>query len=808
MRALHACGCRKMRATAKLVLPQDVAVAPVAALPAALGPRVSDESGDFYVTRARTRSGSIVVDAQTAALLEHFRVPSTVIDAVMAFSGANNLDPMSTLDDAFTVLADLVAAKVLVPTESSLAHPIASSFSAGQSVENVEILGLIHLLDDTEVYRGRLPDGGIVALKIVGSNIRPNTTRSIHHEAHVLSRLDGTVTPRLLAGGRLDGRSFIVTTWHSGVDLYRAATEAHALPGPGHTETILKLAERILRAYAHIHSQGALHGDVHPRNILVDESDEITVIDFGMAIMPAAGAAGLHGGIDLFQAPEIAEADLHSEQAPAPTIASELYSIGALLYFLLTGGHTHSFSLQKDVMLQQLVGEPPLPFSHHGADNFTCLEDCIGRALRKDPADRFSSMDEMLESFLQSLEHEPVVGPAPDRFVDDPSRLLLDNVLNRFRVPGSLYAEGLEAPTGSITYGAAGIAHFLLRVARSRDDEVLLAAADQWATRAASEISTSGAFWNVERGIIPEILGHSSLFHHAAGIHCVQALIAHARGDDVGLQRAVDAYCTASERCDQIDVAFGRSGLLIGCAMLLAVAPPHLAASLMTLGHKLSSDIWTQLDAQPPLPENATLTTLGAAHGWCGYLFATMRWCETSGTELPAQLPDRLQQLASLGQPSGRGMYWPRKIPGVASNDLLSASWCNGSAGYVHLWTMACKLVGPGFGFERLARKAAWHCCEAVADAPGDLCCGLAGRAYALLQLHRFTGESAWLDRARAIAKHAVASPKIPPNRLNSFFHGDIGIALLTADLTAPKFACMPLFEDEHWPRQGTSFVI
>ncbi len=69
-----------------------------------------------------------------------------------------------------------------------------------------------------------------MALKIVGSNIRPNTTRSIHHEAHVLSRLDGTVTPRLLAGGRLDGRSFIVTTWHSGVDLYRAATEAHALP--------------------------------------------------------------------------------------------------------------------------------------------------------------------------------------------------------------------------------------------------------------------------------------------------------------------------------------------------------------------------------------------------------------------------------------------------------------------------------------------------------------------------------------------------------------------------------------------------
>ena len=621
----------------------------------------------------------------------------------------------------------------------------------------------------------------------------------------MLSRLDGKVTPRLLAGGRLDGRSFIVTTWHSGVDLYRAAAEAHALPGPGRTEAILKIAERILRAYAHIHSQGALHGDVHPRNILVDESDEITILDFGMAVMPAAGAAGLHGGIDLFQAPEIAEADLHSEQTPTPTIASELYSIGALLYFLLTGGHTHSFSLQKDVMLRQLVGEPPLPFSHHGADHLACLEDCIGHALRKRPADRFSSIDEMLESFLRSLERGPVVGPALDCFVDDPSRMMLENALNRFRVPGPLYAEGLEAPTGSVTYGAAGIAHFLLRVARSRDDEALLAAADQWVTRAASEISAPGAFWNVARGIVPEILGHSSLFHHAAGIHCVQALIAHARGDDVGLQRAIEAYCTASERCDQIDVAFGRSGLLIGCAMLLAIAPRHLAGSLLASGHRLLGDIWTQLDGQPPLPENATLKTLGAAHGWCGYLFATMRWCEASGAAFPAQLPDRLQQLASLGQLSGRGIFWPRKIQDVASNDLLSASWCNGTAGYVHLWIMACKLVGPDFGFEQLARKAAWHCCDGASDAPGDLCCGLAGRAYALLLLHRFTGEAAWLDRARVLAKHAIASPKIPPNRLNSYFHGDIGAALLAADMAAPEFACMPLFEDEHWPRQTAS---
>lgn len=798
-----------MNATTRLLLPEDVALAPVANLPSELGRRVSNDSGDFYVTRARTRSGSIIVDAQTAALLTHFRSPSTVVDAILAYCHANELDPMRTLVAAFAMLSELVAARVLVPAESILAQPIASSLSVGEFVGDVEILEAIHLLDDTEVYRGRSADGTAVALKIVGANIRRTTTATIHNEANVLSCLDGKVSPRLLAAGRLDGRSFIVTTWHSGVDLYRAVAEAHVLPEPERSDTLLKLAEHVLRSYAQLHSQGVLHGDVHPRNIVVDESDKITVLDFGLAVMPAAGTMGLHGGIDLFLAPEIARANLASVEVPLASLASEQYSIGALLYFLFTGAHTHSFSLQQDAMLSQVVNEPPQPFSHHRADRFFCLEGCLNRALEKDPADRFSSLDEMLQSFLQASPRRQLVGAtySVSHSTDVQSQLVLDNVLSRLRVPERLYRDGLEAPTGSITYGAAGIAYFLLRIARSRDDETLLAAADQWLTRAASAISSDATFWNAERGIVPEVLGQSSLFHHACGIHCVQALIAHARGDDVAQQHALEAYAAACALCDQLDVAFGRSGLLIGCAMLLDIAPQHLECdALLALGQRLLHGIWVQLDAYPPL-ERVSQATLGAAHGWCGYLFATMRWCEASGAAVPPRLVERLQQLAALGQPSGRGMLWPRKIQHTATTGILSASWCNGAAGYVHLWTTAYELLGSDFQFERLARMAAWHSYDGSSDAPGDLCCGLAGRAYALLRLHGSTGESVWLARARVMAERAAASPGLTSNRLNSLFHGDLGIALLVADLAAPEFACMPFFDSEHWSKRAPSLA-
>lgn len=86
---------------------------------------------------------------------------------------------------------------------------------------------------------------------------------------------------------------------------------------------------------------------------------------------------------------------------------------------------------------------------------------------------------------------------------------------------------------------------------------------------------------------------------------------------------------------------------------------------------------------------------------------------------------------------------------------------------------------------------AAWSAYEAPA-APGDLCCGFAGRAYALLTLHRQTDERHWLARARAIADPAATSVRADSLRRNSLYKGDVGVALLAADLQAPEYACMP----------------
>ena len=105
-----------------------------------------------------------------------------------------------------------------------------------------------------------------------------------------------------------------------------------------------------------------------------------------------------------------------------------------------------------------------------------------------------------------------------------------------------------------------------------------------------------------------------------------------------------------------------------------------------------------------------------------------------------------------------------------------------------------------------LAERAAWD--AYLTPAIGQLCCGLAGQAYALLELYRHTGERRWLTAATELAACAAvgvtasvaagmaadvaagAGGYIP----GSLHKGELGIAVLAADLTRPEIASMPFF--------------
>jgi predicted Ser/Thr protein kinase len=370
---------------------------------------------------------------------------------------------------------------------------------------------------------------------------------------------------------------------------------------------------------------------------------------------------------------------------------------------------------------------------------------------------------------------------------------LLARTLERLRTAGGAAAPHLPPlPSGGIARGLAGVPLALLCLARARRESGLLAAADRWITAAV------GACRQGE--LAPDPDGAVSPFRSATGLWSVEALIAGALGDRSRLERALAELAAAARPAINPDLYFGRLGLLLACALLYESCPEgpeqKPAAALRTLGEEITSDVWRELDALPPIAHQPRETNLGLAHGWAGFLSATLAFHRATGSPLPPRLRDRLGELAGQAVPWGRGMRWrwPLSDPWPGPMPTM-AGWCNGSAGMVFLWSQAYRIFAEPEWLE-LARKAAWDTWDAPAPPGiGGLCCGLAGRSYALLSLYRLGEGRVWLERSRELARRAAEEIAHSSEPQDSLYRGELGVAVLLADLEHPEEAAMPFFE-------------
>jgi len=917
-----------------LVLPTDVLLVPVAELAEGTRRQLRWQAGDVAITRPRLRTPSRLVDAGAAELLRQFVTPQTVVEAVIRHSRERGADPEATLEGAYPLLSRLVREGFLVPAEDAGAESSDSSSREGERIAGCTVLSCVQALDDSEIYQvrggappweaalkierprppgrgfgaGLGPGGPAGAVDLAGDGRGRGTAAELIREAAVLDHLARAaalaghppIAPRLRGAGRWQDRRYLLLEWCAGVDAVTAAAEPRERGGEEGRAGVLALCRAVADTYARLHRLGVLHGDVHPRNVLVAAGGGVRLIDFGLARWrgaPAGLAPAERGGVAFYLEPEQAAALLAGRRPPEVSAAGEQYAVAALLYLLAAGAHYRDFSLERETMLRQIAAGGPLPFAGRGVAAWPELEAVLGRALATAPEDRFPSLDDFAGALRAIQAPAPVAGeaqgdaaatpPAPAVVEAAPSLALalrrgspaaelLAETLAWVRPGGELWAAGLpQAPFASVQLGAAGIGLALYRIALAREDGELLPQADLWAARAAAAAragATAGAadpgvstvaadssaaieaadpgtrgaapddaFYNPRLDVTPETVGRASLFHAEPGVRCAQALIANALDDRAGALAAAAAFAAAArEPCPNPDLALGRSGLLLGCALLLetlgsaaggeetaprpadrasrhddrrgegAEAAPRLA-DLAARGDDLLAGLWQEIDPLPPIAECAEWPNLGIAHGWAGYLFATLRWCQAAGRPLPGGLAARLDELAAGAESWGRGARWRwhgqpepgdrrRSSPGTA---CWMAGWCNGSAGMVHLWTLAWRLLG-GPRWRQLAAAAAWHAWEAP-DRGESLCCGLAGRAYALLELHRHGGGPAWLARARVLADRAASSattaastaPDADP--AHSLYRGRLGIAVLAADLERPEAAAMPLFGDEGW---------
>ena len=783
-----------------LVLPEDLLVIPVSELSEDIRRKLGDGGEEFALTRPSARQPSKLIDASAAGLIERFRKPITIVQAVISYSREHNADPERILEESLPLLRQMIGAEMLVPAETEGAHAIVVSLTPGDLVGGYRILRSIQVFEDSELYQARAGDGSYVALKIA----RPKRAAQMRHflarEEAALHRLAGRASPRLIESGSFDDRPFLATSWISGID---ATTEASRLRGEGSRSELLPLLVEIARAYAGLHEAGILHGDIHPGNLLVGRQGEVTLIDFGLSQTSGISQARTpRGGVGFFLEPEYARAALEKRPPPPATERSEQFAVAALIYLLAAGDYYMDFTLEEEGLLRQIAAAAPLPFGERGLDPWPKLEAALARALARDPDARFPNMS----AFAGALAEAAIEAPAPAPGSGVPAETFQREVLDRLGLDGPLFRSGLpQAPQCSVNFGAAGIAYALYRMACRRDDPRLLSLAEAWIDKAQRESDREDAFTNREMDLTEATVGRISPYHARPGVHLVRALIAEAGGDRAARDAAVSDSLLSieAEPCGERDLTLGRSGAVLACATLLELLPETespLRQRARGIGERLLCELWTEVATFDALAQGGQWPNLGIAHGWGGLMYATLRWHAIAGTALPPGFRDRLAQLMECARPVGRGIEWPWRDSAHQGREASMPGWCNGSAGMVHLACLARAVLGEA-SLLAVAEAAAWHAWD-QGDGPVDLCCGLAGRAYALLELFRATHEPILRQRANSLIARAVRlAPQLrtaehPPH---SLYKGELGLAVLIADVEDPSEAAMPLFASERW---------
>ena len=230
-----------------------------------------------------------------------------------------------------------------------------------------------------------------VALKLIDSN-DPERRGRILNEVRLARQITHPAVCRVFDVGEAEGRVFYSMELVRGEDLASLLRRVGRLP----SEKVVDIARQLCGGLAAAHTQGVLHRDLKPANVLIDDDGFVRITDFGIAIPRTGGKRHMLTGTPGYMAPE---------QRTTGTELSErtdVYSLGLVLYELLTGRHALGRSAETSV--------PPPP-SSLVPDVDPQLERVIMRALSLDPLARPASAVEL----AASLPHISHGGDGQDR---------------------------------------------------------------------------------------------------------------------------------------------------------------------------------------------------------------------------------------------------------------------------------------------------------------------------------------------------------------------------------------------------------
>jgi len=246
------------------------------------------------------------------------------------------------------------------------------------------------------IYRATdMRSGRPVAVKIPHPDMEadPVLFDRFMREIEIGERLDHPGVMKVLASGE-PGHVYMVMEWVEGRLLRKLMSESRKLP----MERARAITIAICDALDYIHVNGVVHRDLKPENIMIDTQDRIKLIDFGIA--GKAGARRLTFGkfSQIAGTPDyISPEQVKGKRGDG---RSDIYSLGVMLYEMLTGETPFPGANPFAVMNDRLVNHP-VPPRELNPEISPELQEVIYRAMEREPQDRYSTANE----FAWDLEH-------------------------------------------------------------------------------------------------------------------------------------------------------------------------------------------------------------------------------------------------------------------------------------------------------------------------------------------------------------------------------------------------------------------
>ncbi len=326
------------------------------------------------------------------------------------------IQALQSLNPALATAGSAPAGTDTTDMAQTIAEDSGSALRRARAVPGYEILGELGRGGMGVVYKAHQKSlNRIVALKMIlaGAHAGEQQRRRFRGEAEAAAGLQHPNIAQVYEVGEYDRCPYFSLEYVDGNCLHDVLKDR--LPSPLEAAALM---EHLARAVHYAHQRGIVHRDLKPSNILLTKDGRPKITDFGLAKRLEGGMSNTQTG-DILGTPSYMAPEQAAGKSRMIGPSTDTYSLGTILYEMLTGRPPFEGSSAFDTVFQVITAEPERP-SRHNLRVPSDLETICLKCLEKEPAKRYANAQELAEDLARFQRGEPITARSvgwPERMV-------------------------------------------------------------------------------------------------------------------------------------------------------------------------------------------------------------------------------------------------------------------------------------------------------------------------------------------------------------------------------------------------------